>query len=415
MALGWLLHIATLGYLDQYQCIRAWMHGRRVDHIYISWENPPPALSQLGEMAAPAVGLRSAKEQKRIRPAVALSNVLSKKLISLRNTYSIPHALNIILFADKNQDVFPVLEEYFREKKFCVLQEKDVIRPIIKVIEQSQGLRFGGNGADDIKIISVFVERLLRRAFHGTSKIAAKSILQNGISYERTGKGFDYDELDFLISECRLRMSSFYELHKAYKKGDACSFYVSQNPENACVYAQNNGPEWFNRLREWGKKDNGEFDRLKFQENLLKANPECTDVERVTRFAEKHWNVCASHKKNAVVLIVEKEKQFCMQDLRSLLSYNASENFRTLISISDFRGLITLYAQRIQPRFEMSSLYQKNALEALYLTLNRLSGDINEHLGKDNTTKPPKVIHAIKVPLFSSPLDVSGMRVGALA
>jgi YD repeat-containing protein len=380
IALGWVLYAISLGYFARYRSIHALMYGRRVDHIYLSHKNPP---TQSASTTVKEVVLQEKRDPIRSSRDIKLDNVLIRGPVSeLRHSDST--ALEILLFADETQSISPILEEYFKEK-----DPGDQIHPIIKVLEQSLGIKFGESEQNNERIILLFLERIFRRAFHGTSKAAAKSMIQHGISYSRDAKGHDYDELDGILRDCKISMSSFYEIHKNSGFDEACCFYVSQMAVNALMYANNNGPEWFNTFRRYGRGDNGEFDRKKFRTTLLKENPACIDVERVVQFAEKHWNICAPDKKNAALVIVEKDEEYAKREIISLLSCPSS-SLNCFLPYLTFKDLVKIYADT-----EITD--KKDLFRQLSILKMRLQQSINERLCKENTFTPPQVIRAVKV------------------
>lgn len=420
VVLGWLLHVGTLGHAGCHPTVRAWMQGRRADRIYIVRPNDSSPLVPIPEpvsrSAHDAPISKTSRQQFVVKDPTPLTppkklselkccNVLTKGVISKlwaesRRPVSV---LQILLFAEDNQPILPILEEYLQDKSSS---DEATVRACIKVLEQSLCVSFGKNEHDDEKIIIAFMEKLLRRAYHGTSKANATLLLQNGISYEKAANGYDYDELNKLFDECRLSLSTYYERHRGSEREDLRCFYVARLASTGWHYARNNGPEWFLPFRRCGTGSGGEFDREQFRRKLLEISPRCTDVARVSRFAESHWARCATNKKNAAIVIVELSETDTMRTLHQRLKGKQSDDLHSLL-LEYFHSLANRCGVHVPiiPWFAKDDLSLNEQIAPLRAAsiVRVLSHPLakemalDERLGPDNTTEPPKVIQAIKI------------------
>jgi len=100
--------------------------------------------------------------------------------------------MEMLRFSDENQDILPILEKYNSAYKQSPNEEqrcKTLAMAAIEVLEQSLDVKMTKENTEDCeRIIKTFMKRLICRSFHGTSKMAAKNILQIGVSFESKKK-----------------------------------------------------------------------------------------------------------------------------------------------------------------------------------------------------------------------------------
>jgi hypothetical protein len=437
IVLGWFLSVVTFGVLKCDPTVAAWMRGRRIDRIYVAQNSQAIKLNSL----------------------LTRGSLLEHLSSTAPRNVDILRALEILLFADQGQPVEPILEECFRQPPS---QENDsVLRACFKVVELSSGHTFGENAHDDDEIIRLFLERTVRRTFHGTSKPSAKALLQNGVSYRREDKGHDYDELEALIDQCGPDISPWYARSREVEHDNSRSFFVSRSPFSAIVYAQNNGPEWFNGFRKLGGDTKGEFDEGQFRRNIAqnglvvrnksfhsffsreterdlsienrpivtlwgrfsigKSRPfdaekcskhfcygllACPDIERVVRFAKGHWPTCCSTSRNAAVLIVEESEENAIRWLEEILRFVPQDpsgfllDMRSCMKRDYLKLLLAQYYSFLKA--QTGCCTEDDPDKALFKTLSLAmaicDNERNRRLDATSSPIPPTIIQAIKVP-----------------
>jgi hypothetical protein len=347
-----LLSIISLGYLKNDRRIVALRQGRKIVQVFSELFQP------LGN------------------PEIVLNRLLNG------NVFSEKLLLNVLRFADKDQDITPLLNKYHSQNGY---HPTIIVAAALEVIEESLGIKWGNNADDNIKIIETFVKRLNCRSFHGTRSNLAKNILQKGISFSRDDKLFDYDEFEKIVNDCQLEFSHFpFGLNK--KRNDIGTFYVANDPANATFYARSNTPEFFLPFKRWAIDEGKNLNLDQFRQRIKADNPKMINIERIINFVQKHWDLCASRKKNCSVLIIEKEIKDCLSGgepdlLKQFFYYNKGHQ-----NLYDDWGIHAFM------------YFDKNkVIETLGQMLNENSFEINRALTIENSQYPPRVIHAIKI------------------